>query len=121
MSRAFPKACSEMRALESPFIPRHEYADICLISTTGWANQRVAAGCTESLTKLSSIETIGQARVAAGEIAAGRTAMAALAGRPTCTGSTGGRSGAGCRACGTLDEDGANDSGIPLAVVGGGE
>jgi hypothetical protein len=98
MSSALPKACSEMRALESPFMPRHEYADICLISTTCWPNQRTAAGCTESLTKRSSIETNGQARVAAGDTASGRAVMVAPAGRPTGTCSTGPRIGGRCRA-----------------------
>ena len=37
-----------------------------MISTTGWLNQRSAAGCTLSLTHLSSAETIGHDNVAGG-------------------------------------------------------
>ena len=39
-----------------------------MISTTRTPNQRIAAGCTESLSQRSSAETIGHASVAAGFI-----------------------------------------------------
>jgi hypothetical protein len=43
-SSASPKACSEMLARGSSFIPRLEYAEIYLISATGCRNHRSAAG-----------------------------------------------------------------------------
>jgi len=42
-------------------MPRQEYAEICLISTTGEPNQRIAAGCTEPAIQRSSSDTIGHA------------------------------------------------------------
>src|SRR6476660_3005622 len=71
MSIALPKACSEIPEPPEPTMPRQEYAEICLISVTGVPNQRIAAGCTPSLTQWSSAETIGQARVAGGVRTAG--------------------------------------------------
>src|SRR5262245_29137029 len=71
MSSALPKACSEMLARGLPFIPRQEYAEICLISATGEPNQRIAAGCTAPVIQRSSSETIGHASVAGGLTATG--------------------------------------------------
>src|SRR5450432_2679584 len=65
-SMALPKACSEMRAPRWLFMLRQEKAEICLISITGWANQRSDAGCTDCAIQWSRAETIGHARVAAG-------------------------------------------------------
>jgi hypothetical protein len=45
-----------------------------LISTTRMPNQRWAAGCTDSANQRSSIDTIGQASVAAGFTDTGPTA-----------------------------------------------
>src|SRR5580698_11394703 len=78
MSSALPKACSEICALALPFMPRQEYAEICLISTTRAPNQRIAAGCTESASQRSSTETIGQASVAVGFTATGPNALTEL-------------------------------------------
>src|SRR5688572_3229899 len=68
MSSALPNACSEMPL--PPTMPRHEYDEICLISITGWPNQRIAAGWIPSATHLSSEVTIGHASVAGGDTAA---------------------------------------------------
>ena len=57
-------------------MPRQEQAEICSISTTGWPNQRAAAGCTRSLTKRLRTDTTGQASVAVGESEAGATESA---------------------------------------------
>src|SRR5205085_8116945 len=89
MSSALPKACSEMRARGLPFMPRHEYAEICLISATGAPNQRIAAGWTELLIQRSSSDTIGQARVAGGLTATGVTKPGAAGGGGTGTGAHG--------------------------------
>src|SRR6516165_1561094 len=52
-------------------MPRHEYAEICLISATGAPNQCIAAGCTAVAIQRSSSETIGHASVAGGLTATG--------------------------------------------------
>src|SRR4029450_6623666 len=71
ISSALPNACSEMLARRLPFIPRQEYAEICLISATGEPNHRIAAGCTAPVIQRSSSETIGHASVAGGLTATG--------------------------------------------------
>jgi hypothetical protein len=60
-----------MLARGLPFIPRQEYAEICLISATGEPNHRIAAGCTAPVIQRSSSETIGHASVAGGLTATG--------------------------------------------------
>src|SRR5580704_19413875 len=95
MSSALPKACSEICALALPFMPRHEYAEICLISTTRTPNQRIAAGCTDSASQRSSTETIGQASVAVGFTATGPNAFTG-----PCAGPSRGSAGGGAEALG---------------------
>src|SRR5256884_7491811 len=93
MSSALPKACSEMLARGLPFIPRQEYAEICLISATGEPNQRIAAGCTAPVIQRSSSETIGHASVADGLTATG--VQDAAVSREGPTGTTGSPPGLG--------------------------
>src|SRR5262249_61085747 len=78
MSSALPNACSEMLARGLPFIPRHEYAEICRISATGEPNQRIAAGCTAPLLQRWCPDTSGHATVAGGLTATAVKAAAPL-------------------------------------------
>src|SRR5262249_28313463 len=92
MSSALPKACSETFALGLPFMPRHGEAEICLISTTGEPNQRIAAGCTEPAIQRSSSDTIGHASVAGGLTATGvNDAVAGMRAGPNGPGGGGSR------------------------------
>src|ERR1700745_4194041 len=95
MSRALPKACSEIGAPVCPFMGRHEYADICLISMTGCPTQRIAAGWIPLETQLSSEEMSGQARVAGGLSAAGPGGAGGAVGSPNGSGGPGGDNAAG--------------------------
>src|SRR5581483_10377519 len=89
MSSALPKACSEICAPGWPFMPRHEYAEICLISATGTPNHFIAAGWTPLANQLSSWDTIGQASVAVGLTVTEPVVTDALS-RPSGTGVAGG-------------------------------
>src|SRR5262245_25173890 len=92
MSSALPKACSEMLARQLPFMPRQEYAEICLISATGEPNQRIAAGCTAPAIQRSSSDTIGHASVAGGLTATGvNDAVAGIRAGPNGPGGGGSR------------------------------
>src|SRR5258708_4313131 len=95
MSSALPKACSEICARELPFMPRQEWGEICLTSTTRAPTQRPAGGCTASASHLSSAETIGQASVAVGFSATGPTEPVTL----PCAGPSRG----GEKSCGELE------------------
>jgi hypothetical protein len=81
-----------MLARGLPFMPRHEYAEICLISATGEPNQRIAAGCTAPLIQRSSSDTIGHASVAGGLTATAVNEAAPP--REGANGTTGSRAGA---------------------------